>query len=258
MEGIMKWLIGLAMALGSLLYPACFALAAPFFEVGDAGQIPALAQTTIGFGERENVPGGGNLSFIVGNLSGPNDVDMYLISIVGAPGGIGTGLFTASTVGGAEEDFDTQLFLFNAAQIGVAANDDASSESFQSTLRGPLVNTLSGPHYLAISSFDNDPLSLNGPIFGGDTEEVVGPTGPGGGLPVINWTNEGSEPGRYVISLRGADFFAEPLNGNGNGNGNGNVIPEPSTLLLLGSGLLGLAAIRTRQRTSARRSELMK
>jgi hypothetical protein len=55
-----------------------------------------------------------------------------------------------------------------------------------------------------------------------------------------------------AVLIKGASFIAQPPpngGGNGNGNGNGGVVPEPSTWLLLGGGLLLLGATKRLRRT---------
>jgi hypothetical protein len=53
-----------------------------------------------------------------------------------------------------------------------------------------------------------------------------------------------------AVLIKGGSFIAQPPpNGGGNGNGNGGVVPEPSTWLLLGGGLLVLGATKRLRRT---------
>ncbi len=157
----------------------------PFTEVGDAGQLPGTAQPV-------NSPTDGTtFNAISGNLDNDNDVDLYQLFLTeGQP-------FTASTVDGTE--VDTQLFLFDGSGLGLSSNDD-SADTFQSTvpLNEPFTPAASGTYYLGISSFDNDPLSSQGYIFGALGE----PTGPGAELLLSEWdANNGSDSGAYTITL---------------------------------------------------------
>lgn len=52
------------------------------------------------------------------------------------------------------------------------------------------------------------------------------------------------------LTGEGTDFIARPDGQTFGGGGGGSVVPEPSTYLLLGSGLLGLAGIARRRRTN--------
>jgi hypothetical protein len=174
--------VACALALLLLAIPAS-AQGVTVTESGDAGSLPASAQTSTG------VP-----TLITGALQSPGDEDVYRICLSGG------GSFSASTVGSAL--FDPQLFLFDASGRGVYANDDFVG--LQSTLPAghPLTPTAAGTYYLAITSFNNDPLSSGGPIFGFDFP-IQAPDGPGGGSPVSGWTDQGFDTGAYRITLTG-------------------------------------------------------
>jgi Ca2+-binding RTX toxin-like protein len=134
-------------------------------ESGDAGQLLSDAQVISS--------GTATLSSIAGTISNNNDVDLYQLAL---PGG---GTFSATTVGGA--DFDTQLFLFNQNGNLVDQNDD-SIGTLQSTLpASPSISLDAGIYYLAISSFNNDPL----------------------GSPLGGFSNEGFSSGNYTLFLTG-------------------------------------------------------
>lgn len=165
------------------------ALAAPWAEVGDAGDLPLTANTPNGVGALTSITG----------VAGGSDEDMYRICLTGG------GTFSASTVGSVL--VDTQLFLFDSAGLGVEANDD--SVGLKAVLpAGGLSPTAGGVYYLALSSFNNDPVSSGGLIFPSTPFNLVhGPTGPGGGSPISGWTNNsGSAAAAYTIALTGARF----------------------------------------------------
>lgn len=196
-------------------------------EVGDAGALPTVAQGTSGVGV---------LSLITGILSSTTDVDMFLLDLTGG------GTFSATTVDQEGLLFDSQLYLFSANGRGVYANDDdLFSLAPRSTLPAfdPLTPVAPGFYYLAISGAPRRPISGGGLIFPAEPyTDVAGPTGPGGGSAITNWTNtafEGTGAGvTYTIALTGAQY----------------AVPEPGTLVLLvlGAGA-PLACVRLRRRT---------
>jgi hypothetical protein len=140
-----------------------------------------------------------------------NDADMFAINLTGAA-------FSASTLGGAT--WDTQLYLFDSTGAGVVGNDD-SGGGFQSYIAG---TPSPGLYYLAISSWNYDPQSAAGAMWLGNFP------GPGIASPITGWAGPSLDRGTYRIALTGAEFVA--------------AVPEPSTLLLLGSGLAGLGYLR--------------
>jgi hypothetical protein len=158
-------------------------------EQGNAKGFPRGAQV---------VTGSGNISSISGRVSFVGDRDMYRICLRAG------GVFSATTVGSAT--FDTQLFLFNSRGKGVYANDDAGT-TVQSTLPAGTALTPHhrGTYYLAVSSYDNDPVSPGGEIFPSmPFDAVVGPTGPGGDHRISGWSKNGGSVGTYTIRLTGA------------------------------------------------------
>ena len=182
------------LVLGASSAQAAYGLA--WNEQANAGGLPGSAQ---------RVTGTGGISAISGHLSSAGDEDMYVICLTGNK------TFSATTVNAASADLDTQLFLFNASGLGVYANDD-SAGTLQSTLPAnhALTPQSQGKYYLAISSYDNDPLSAGGRIFPSNPYfgRVVGPTGPGGSQRITAWTNTGFASGAYTIRLTGARVCA--------------------------------------------------
>jgi hypothetical protein len=194
-------------------------------EAGDAGDLPVTAQVATGTG---------SLDSISGTLADASDVDVFSIFLSGS------GTFSATTVG--LTAVDTKLYLFDSAGLGVFTNDDADVFTLQSTLPSgdPLTPLAAGVYYLAITSFDIDPVSLGGPIFPEPIfpDLVYGPTGPGGGSPVIGYTGSG-DSGAYTIALTGAQF-----------QGVAAAVPEPGNLTLLGLAGLSLLGYGWRRRTT--------
>lgn len=169
-----------------------------WIEQEDAGDLTFNAQDITGDGE---VPG------IVGIL-GFSDADMYRIDICQP------GLFSATTVNGT--DIDTQLFLFDSSGLGVTFNDDAPG---QSVLQSALTSTFlasSGTYYLAISTYDSDPLTEESlPIWvDGPFGVERAPDGSGAGGAFAQWEfDELADEGNYTIFLTGVSVVGA-CNGN--------------------------------------------
>ena len=191
-------LLFVSVAAGAVLCAASSASAqVNFSEQGDAGDLPATAQA----------PGGsGVLDSISGALTDIADVDMFRVCLTAG------GTFSATTAGTATTVGDSMLFLFDAAGLGVYANDD-SAGSLQSTLPAgnPNTPTAAGVYYLAISSFLNPPRSDAGEIFTNFVFDPVNdlsvglPGPPGGSSPVNGWDGGGGYDGTYSIVLTGAE-----------------------------------------------------
>jgi hypothetical protein len=184
----------LALALVALVPGVAHAQAAT--EVGDAGSLPATAQAFLG-----------PVDSITGTLDTLDQEDLYGVCLAGGR------TFSASTLG--SEIADTQLFLFDAIGRGVYANDD-SANSLQAVLPAGISLTpqQSGVYYLGISSFDADPVSAAGPIFGGevfiDDVRYFVPAPPGGDAPVSDWTLFGTYTGGYQIQMTGTTVGCRP------------------------------------------------
>jgi len=211
---------------------ACVLFGDTFTEVGDAGSLPATAEVTTGIGALTAIDG--TLDPTSGDIA-----DMYKIFITGG------GTFSATTVGGAS--FDTELYLFDSAGVGIYANDDFTGFLGPSTLPAGMALTpsASGLYYLAISQCCFEPSNGSGAIFNAsfDHNAVVGATQSGGALPITDYSgasDQTSGGGAYTITLTGAQFAA-PV----------SAVPEPGTLFLL---LTGVAGIIGRQYKERRRS----
>jgi hypothetical protein len=153
-------------------------------EQGDAGDVPATAQDLTQ----------GQLTTINGQVADGNDADLFRICLSGGQ------TFSATTVG--LSDVDTQLFLFDAAGLGIYAHDDGTTK--QSTL--PAGNALtpqaSGEYILGISAYDRDPQSVGGPIFS-DVAFLIPANGRGAEAPVSSWDGLPRDSGPYTIALTG-------------------------------------------------------
>lgn len=184
------------------------AMAAIYSEVGDAGHTLGTAQVL-----------GGGTTGITGSLGGDADIFRFVW---------GGGTFYADTLGSA---FDTQLFLFDSTGAGIRANDDGLT-GLRSYIDPLLV---SGTYYLAISGFDNDPVSASGVMFQSSPYgPQYGPLFPGESLQ--SWTGGGGS-GSYVINFRSASGDVVQT----------GQVPEPASVALLGLGLAGLFASRRKQ-----------
>ena len=236
-----------------------FGLAAPsahaqtWAKTGNPGNLPATAQVTVGMGALQEITGAftfatGGSERTVSNVSNP---DLFEILIDGSSP------FSATTFGQPSNVYDTQLFLFNAAGVGVYANDDASDFS-KAALIAPTTSPTPGLYYLGIATYGAVPRSGTGAasdIFPNTVDDTSGNVsftglkGPKAGAsgPLTNWYLAGSdvEEGYYSIALTGASYAAPAA------------VPEASTAvsfglpILFGLGLLTVRARRSTKRASA-------
>ena len=164
--------------------------------------MPALPSTA-------QVPfGSGALDAITGTVTSPSDADMYRICLTGG------GTFSASLgLPDGFQGFDAQLYLFDSSGNGVYANDDNGRILGPSLLPAghPLTPADPGTYYLAISAFDNDPVSVGGEIFPDTFTAVAGPTGPGGGSSITDWTDTGDREALTPSRSREPSSVGEPV-----------------------------------------------
>lgn len=176
------------------------ARAATYAEVGDSGQ-------TLGSAQGTGINNTTSLTSIFGSISGGADADLFRITIT-APTTFSASTVNAVTMG---SNIDTALFLLNSAGAAIYTNDDASGQSFQSTLPAGSSFTLSlnpGTYYLGISLSGNEPINSNGQLLfagfpSGDTTAVRGPAGGINPNSLANFSGNAffPESGVYEISL---------------------------------------------------------
>jgi hypothetical protein len=167
------------------LVPAAFAAT----EAGDAGELPATAQ---------DLGAETALDAITGSIGSDTDRDLYRVCLSGG------GSFSASTVGGTM--VDSQLFLLNAAGHGVYANDDAPGVLGQSELpaHDVLTPASAGVYYLAITRYNQDPVTAAGPRLFPDVVFTIGPSSSNPATVIAGWTNGRTGSfGDYRIALTG-------------------------------------------------------
>jgi hypothetical protein len=193
----------------------------------DAGGLPSTAQDTSGTGTLKKITGsvGGDL------LAGFDLEDMYYIQITDPEN------FVATTTFNPEEpdnpgfsEFDTRLWLIDARNVEVLGLGLLANDSFFTALGGNVGSlgdsvllpnatdrtrqSIPGPGlYLLAVSFDGRFCSSEGgPMFAFDDgpNEISGPDGAGGGLPITEWDSiiglRSGAGGQYSIALFGAEF----------------------------------------------------
>ena len=206
-----------SLLVGLVLGFASTASALPWTELGDAGMLPGSAQEVIGVGPLDSISG----SFVQNYV-----VDMYKIYI-----GVSNVFYADVIQTAGPRPWSHQLFLFDSNGVGIFGNDNTTGGAYLPSFSslGP------GIYYLATSQYNIDPGSIAGAIFpstGGELVWVVNNS------PVIGWGGTYSpRQASYTVRLSGVEFIAPA-----------SPIPEPSTIFLLGSGLVGLVGLRRKFR----------
>ncbi len=191
-----------------------------YTETTDVGDLPGSAVDLTGIAVE-----------LIEGYAGASDVDMFKIYIANPTA------FSADTSG---STLDTQLQLFDVSGLGIYANDDIPGGGFGPSLlpaNDPLGPQTAGIYYLAVSRWNNDPLSSGGEIFSGAWDEIMGPNGTGGNMPVTGWKGDTGATNGYQISLTGLGQSPEPS----------PTVPVPGSALLCGLGLVLSRSIRRRK-----------
>ena len=170
-------------------------------EVKDAGELIDTSQIT---------RGNKGLDSIAGELTG-NDVDLYQIFINGTSD-FSVNVWADLSYNDSKilDDNDTVLYLFDSGGFEVLMDDDSGEGLLPEFQSGQISDKNAGIYYLAFTLFGTRPKSDDGRLVGWDY--TMSP-----------------QQGDYILSLDGVSSAAPAP------------VPEPGTILLLGSGLIGLA-----------------
>ncbi len=218
---------------------AGYAQAATFTEIDDAGETLSTAAV---------IPRGSQpLTSISGTLSG--GADLFRVFLKGGQS------FSATTINPDTLELpvdklldrptalleDSQLFLFDSRGRGIYGNDDSFGTTQSTLLSDGFSPSRSGNYLLAISSFGFDPASDAGKIFADNNfDQVLEPTGPGGGSSLSGFTGSSTTDGRYTIALTGA-----------------KTVPEPSSVLgTLALGALGIGSLLKHKKKAGKGLEI--
>ena len=194
--------------------------------LGDTGDKPSTASILYG---------NGSLTQIDGYITGDSRrVDMYGIYLSTSE------LFAAYTTITVGDPGELSVFLFDDQGIGIVG-------AKQGQRLNNIVPSYTGLHYLAVAQGQTfEPYALtdsvhnfHNPIFTTNTSFGYHiPGGPAANLPVSGWggTVSGNYD-EYSIFLQGASLVPSP-------------VPIPATLLLFGTGLLGLIGFSKRRKAA--------
>jgi len=180
------------LALVALTLAAPRAHAQVWNEIGDAGQLPATAQSTTGVGP---------LTEIDGNLASPDDVDMYCIHVTDVAGFFAN--LQCVIIQG------PNLWLFDSTGKGVAMNSlcQASAKGVNGAL---LAGT--GTYYVAVAYDAIYPFAGANQIWLNGYTTQRAPDGPGAAAPVTGWNGPPTVGplNPYKIFLGGVQFCDAP------------------------------------------------
>ena len=165
-----------------------------------------------------------------------------------------TGPFGASTVTGINGNFTDSNNNFSGAITGLNLAPAPVTDGSDTYFSAPAFTT-SGFSYddLFWSGGNSPAVCVDAPIFSGGDFDIYGLSfNVDGGYTVDLWSN-GPDLGGYQLndSLNGAPFVTPNMDGQAYGvDFAASPTPEPSSLLLLGSGMTGLFTLLRRKRTA--------
>lgn len=177
----------LALLLALSLLLASPSAAVDWVENGDAGELPAGQQTTIGVGP---------LTSVSGTIDNTSDRDLFCIRVVDQ------GLFFANL--SCLNDTGLDLWLFSTTGLGIAHNDGCSGGS--TTVSGAFKPGL-GSYLLGISADAATARNAGGQAIwaAGPLPAERAPDGPGAPGPITSWAPQtaGAVFTPYTVQLTG-------------------------------------------------------
>ncbi len=190
---------------GLILSVSGFANAGLITEIGDTGDSIHTAQSL-----------SANTTQISGSISNNSDVDLF--------GFYWDGGLLDINVSYDNSNLDSQVFLFDGLGFGLYHNDDAP---FPNSAISTTVSA--GEYFVGVSSFSNDPVSVDGTIFPTFYTGQMAPTGPGGGSVLSGWEYDGVSNGAYIVNISSVSSYPQS-------------VPEPSTLAIFTLAIAGLVS----------------
>ncbi len=193
---IRQYFATLATAACLVLVTASGARAQVWTETGDAGDLIATAQATVGTGP---------ITTINGDLSSPADVDVYCVQIpVVPPAGLPLVQLQCAVTQG------PNVWLFDATGNGVFSGATCSAGA--KTILAPNVSLAPGTYYIAVSYYGVDPQAGAGAIWLSGPPSQRAPDGPGAAGPLTGWAGTpvvtGINP--YQIRLSFTSYCGAP------------------------------------------------
>jgi len=162
-------------------------------ETGDAGNLVATAQATVGAGA---------ITQITGTLPLSDDVDLYCIKLTSVPPA-GTPIVQLGCIAHQSPN----IWLFDAAGNGVFTNETCAFGN--KTLLAPSVSMTPGIYYVGVSYYNRNAVSAGGNIWVPGVPGQRAPDGPAASQPLSNWLGivVMNPPNAYTINL-GPGFIA--------------------------------------------------